>query len=74
MNKTMRDVKNLIASKKFVQYVALVPINGIDYLQVDGSAKAIKTWNDAYEQINALEVVPEIFKGGELTDEELAAK
>lgn len=83
MNKTMRDVKRLIASKKFVQYVALVPIGGIDYLQIDGNAKAIKTWNDAYEQVNSLEYVAEpppseiVLTRKQLdsmTDQELAAK
>ena len=74
MNKTMRDVRNLINSKKFVDNVSLISIRGIDYLLVGSRAKAISTWNWAYDQVNSLEVVPEVFKGGVLTDEELAAK
>ena len=83
MNKTMRDVRNLINSKKFVDNVSLISIRGIDYLLVGSRAKAISTWNWAFDQVNALETLPEVSEtvipedaipGGVLTDEELAAK
>ena len=82
-NKTMRDVRNLINSKKFVDNVSLISIRGIDYLLVGSRAKAISTWNWAFDQVNALETLPEVqetivpedaIPGGELTDQELAAK
>ena len=73
-NKTMRDVRNFINSKKFVDNVSLISIQGIDYLLIGSRAKAISTWNWAFDQVNTLEVVPEVFEGGELTDQELAAK
>jgi len=83
MNKTMRDVKKLIASKKFVDNVSLISIRGIDYLLVGSRAKAISTWNWAFDQVNTLETLPEVqetvipddaIPGGVLTDQELAAK
>jgi hypothetical protein len=68
------EVKALINSKKFVQSVFIRPINGIDYLVIDGSAHAVSSWQQVADKINTLDVVPEVFKGGELTDQELAAK
>ena len=81
MNKTMRDVRNLINSKKFVDNVSLISIRGIDYLLVGSRAKAISTWNWAFDQVNALETLPEVqetvipedaIPGGVLSDQELA--
>lgn len=68
------DVLKLISSKKFIQSVFIRPINGIDYLVIDNNAQAVKSWSWVADQLNSLEVVPEVFKGGELTDQELAAK
>jgi hypothetical protein len=68
------EVKALIASKKFVQNVQLKSISGIDYLVVGDNAQAVKSWQWVADQVNTLEVIPEVFKGGELTDEQLAAK
>ena len=83
MNKTMRDVRNLINSKKFVDNVSLISIRGIDYLLIGSRAKAISTWNWAFDQVNSLEYVAEpppseiVLTREQLdniTDQELAAK
>lgn len=69
------EVKTLIASKKFVQSVTLKSISGIDYLVVGDNAQAIKSWSWVADQLNNLDVVSKVetFKGGELTDQELAS-
>ena len=68
------DIRSLLVSKKFVQSVRLQSISGIDYLIVGNNAQAIKSWSWVADQINSLEVMPKVYKGGELTDQELAAK
>ena len=68
------DVLKLINSKKFVKSVFIRPINGIDYLVIDNNAQAVKSWSWVADQLNSLDVIPEVFKGGQLTDQELAAK
>ena len=57
--KKQRDVKQLIATSKFNQYVAVKSFGGIDYLQVGESASAIASWQAAYDTVAALVVVPE---------------
>jgi hypothetical protein len=66
------EVKAIIASKKFVQSVFIRPISGIDYLVIGNTAHVVSSWQRVADQLNTLDVVPEVFKGGQLTDEELA--
>jgi hypothetical protein len=68
------EVKALLATKKFVKNVQLKTISGIDYLVIGDNAQAIKSWPWVADQVNSLDVIPEVYKGGELTDDELAVK